>query len=364
MPIAGLTEKRRLPRLGKIHLGIKKTKTVNGKEVEYPSAVDYFVCPPEVQAIFSEKPKELRILIPVEDEERFASQYYRCYSRTRGLICKGDGVNAVRMIDEETGALAEAKSKKVVMKDTPCQGRECPDYNKQCREVMNLQFLLPEVAGLGIWQIDTGSINSIRNINSASELIKRIYGRISMIPLMLTVEPHSVQDPEGKKREVYVLNLRTNQTLLELMETATAKRLTTAETVLPTPDDELPELIMPQNQEPVVTGKAMNGESKAPETNLEPEKSALPEPKTPAPKLKAQDKAASPAKTSVNEDWENMGKGPTGKAIQNITELKGLMARHKIGTREVLEILSINELNDIKDLDDAWDKTKKAKKID
>lgn len=334
-PIQGLTEKRRLPRLGKIHLGIKKTKTVNGREVEYPSAVDYFVCPPEVQAVFGEKPKELRILIPVEDEERFASQYYRCYSRTRGLICKGDGINAVRMIDEETGALAEAKSKKVVMKDIPCQGRECPEYNKQCREVMNLQFLLPEVAGLGIWQIDTGSINSIKNINSASELIKRIYGRVSMIPLILTIEPHSVQDPEGKKREVYVLNLRTNQTLLELMETASAKRLTVGETVLPVSDDELPELIMPQNQEAVVTEqvKAEHQTPKAPETKLEDEIFGEAEAKTVAPK------------------------------IQNVTEFKGLLAKHKIGTREAWEILSIGSFMELVDLDEAWKRIKEAKKI-
>lgn len=257
MPIQGLTGKHRLPRLGKIHLGIKKWKTVEGKRVEYPSAVDYFVCPPEVQAVFGEQPKELRILIPIEDEDRWASQYYRCYSRTRGLICKGDGINAVRMVDAETGAIADSKTKKVVMKDITCQGRECPEYGKQCHEVMNLQFLLPEVAGLGIWQIDTGSINSIKNINSASELIKSIYGKISMIPLILTVEPHTIQDPEsGKKRNVYVLNLRTNQTLLELLEASRAKRLTIGEeeeTDMPIPDDEAPELIMPQNQEEVVT---------------------------------------------------------------------------------------------------------------
>ena len=39
-PIKGLTEKRRLPRIGKIHLGIMaETK----KGVPYPKAVDYFV---------------------------------------------------------------------------------------------------------------------------------------------------------------------------------------------------------------------------------------------------------------------------------------------------------------------------------
>ena len=100
MPIKGLSETRRLPRLGKIHLGVKKTKVINGREVEYPSAVDYFVFPEdnahydELVRVFGDKPKELRVLIPVEEEDRFASQYYRCYyrdkwlRRKRPMICR------------------------------------------------------------------------------------------------------------------------------------------------------------------------------------------------------------------------------------------------------------------------------------
>ncbi|MDZ4246175.1 MAG: hypothetical protein U1D67_03540 [Dehalococcoidia bacterium] len=214
MPIKGLSEKRRLPRLGKIHLGVKKA---NAQGVEYPSAVDYFVCPTEVQKIFGEQPKELRIMVPLEDEEKWASQYYRCYSMTRGLICKGDGETAIRMIDTATGALANKDTKEVVMKEMTCAGRECPDYKVMCKEVMNLQFLLPEVPGLGIWQIDTGSINSIQNINSAAELIKRLYGHIAMLPLLLTLEAQEAKTPEGKKKNIYVLNLRTRETLSSLM---------------------------------------------------------------------------------------------------------------------------------------------------
>lgn len=265
MPIKGISETRRLPRLGKIHLGIKKTKVVNGREVEYPSAVDYFVFPEdnylcdELVRIFDEKPKELRILIPLDDEERWASQYYRCYSRTRGLICKGDGETAIRMVDMRTGALANRDSTEVVMKEVTCSGRDCPDYEQQCREIMNLQFLLPEVPGLGVWQIDTSSINSIRNINSAAELVKRIYGRISMIPLLLTIEPQEVQDSEGKKRTVNILNLRTNRTLLEMMETITKptpEMLAMGETELPVPDDEVPDMVIPQVQEEKVSQEA------------------------------------------------------------------------------------------------------------
>ena len=262
MPIKGLTERRRLLRLGKIHLGVKAT---NAKGVEYPKAVDYFVCPPEVQAVFGEKPAELRILIPVEDEEKWASQYYRLYSQTRGLICKGDGEVCIRTVDTATGGLPDKDSKQVAMHEMTCDGRDCPEYGVRCKEVMNLQFLLPEVPGLGIWQIDTGSVNSIQNINSAGDLVRRLYGRISMIPLLLTLEPQTVKSPDdGKQKTVWVLNLRVKQTLSEMMQ-LTLKPATEMVALtsgngddilmdepvdLPVSDDERPELILPEDQAP------------------------------------------------------------------------------------------------------------------
>ena len=48
-PIKGLTESRRLPRLGKIHLGIKKQSAKSG--AWYPSATNYFVVPSEVAEV-------------------------------------------------------------------------------------------------------------------------------------------------------------------------------------------------------------------------------------------------------------------------------------------------------------------------
>lgn len=266
MPIKGLSEKRRLPRLGKIHLGIKAK---NDKGVEYPKMVDYFVCPPEVQELFGEKPKELRIIIPLEDEEKWASQYYRCYSRTRGLICKGDGETAMRMLDIQTGALADRDSKNVEMKEVPCQGRECPDYKVKCKEVMNLQFLLPEVSGMGVWQIDTSSVNSIRNINGAAELIRAVYGRVAMIPLLLTIEQIEVTSPaDGKKKKVSVLNLRTKATMIDLMQASLKppaqliaglgeeEAITPAEVLdLPNGDAERPDLITPEWEAPELEPK-------------------------------------------------------------------------------------------------------------
>jgi len=60
---------------------------------------------------------------------------------------------------------------------------------------------------------------------------------------------------------------------------------------------------------------------------------------------------------------QSPGNMPTGLKVQNITELKALLARHKIGTAEAYEILSIKSFSELQDLDDAWQKIKEAKRI-
>ena len=272
-PIKGLSENRRLIRIGKIHLGIK-VKNKNG--VEYPKATDYFVCPPEVQEVYGEQPDRLDIIIPVEDEEMWCNQYYRQYSRTRGLVCKGDGETCRRMIDRQTGAIANRDSKEVVWKeDLPCHGRDCPDYQaKKCQEVMNLQFLLPRVPGLGIWQIDTGSINSIRNINDNAVMLRSVCDRVSWIPLTLTLEPKEVVNPDdGKKKVVRCLNLRHNKGLLELLDASAKPRATL---LIPAPlEDQEPLDEIPEDDviegEVAPPSKPKGSKKAAPEQVKEPE---------------------------------------------------------------------------------------------
>ncbi|KKN63773.1 hypothetical protein LCGC14_0498770, partial [marine sediment metagenome] len=247
MPIQGISEIRRLPRLGKIRLGVKVDSP--GKS-PYPKAVDYFVCPPEVEAVHGEKPKTLNIMFPVEDEAVFAQQWYRGYSMTRGLVCKGDGCKADRIIDKATGALVNRNSKDVEWRETACQGEGCPEYqSKQCRRVMNLQFLLPDVPGLGIWQLDTSSFHSIVNINSAIELIRGLCGRIRMIPLILSVEPRDVT-PEGiTKKTIHVLQLRSDLSLAGIRQLAHEPAVQIQAGQMPAPEppenEERPEDLIP-----------------------------------------------------------------------------------------------------------------------
>ena len=246
MPIKGITDRERgLPRIGKIHLGVKDEKK------GYPKATKYFVFPadhPQFQDLvdtFGEEPTVLRVVFPINEEERIASQFYRCYSRTRGLICKGDGETCRRLVDTQTGALADADSKNVEWKEMLCAGRECADYGVKCKEVMNLQFMLPEIPGLGIWQIDTGSYNSIMNINAGFDMIRAIYGRIAMVPLLLSLEPREVTPEGAKKKTVRVLHIRSADNLQDAARRAMMEPMKLIASIgvplLPTPDDEIPD---------------------------------------------------------------------------------------------------------------------------
>ena len=241
MPIKGLSDAtRRLPRLGKFHLGVK-VRDKSGKG-EHPQATDYFVVPEELKKFLPDKPTELPIMIPTDDDEIWCPQYFKRYS-SRGLTCRGDGYTCRRMVDSDTGDMADRNTKEIAWKENlTCAGKECPWYiAKECKETMNLQFLMPDLPGLGVWQIDTSSTNSIRNINNTAALLREATPtkRISFIPLLLTIEPKEIISPDdGKKKTVRVLNLRSRATLRELMVQAGQP---VAELLLPAPaDDEAP----------------------------------------------------------------------------------------------------------------------------
>ena len=240
MPIKGVSDVVRLPRLGKIRLGIKKE---NAEGTIYPSPTDYFVCPEEVRKVFGERPRELRIMFPTEDETQWASQYLRCYSATRGLICRGDGLTAVARADIHIGEPAGQESEITELCEVTCNPAKCVYHQQgQCRRVMNLQFLLPDCPGFGIYQLDTSSFYSIVNVNSSLELIRGICGRLSMIPLSLRLVEQEVL-PEGKKKIVRVLSLTARYSLAEIQKYA---QMPPGQVLLlPAPDSEAPDDLFP-----------------------------------------------------------------------------------------------------------------------
>jgi hypothetical protein len=105
-----------LPRLGKIHLGIK-VQTQSGKE--YPKATEYFVLPEELltDADFRQvltdlgedpdKPTKLPVVLARNDLRDNLKSSCDLYGLSKGLVCRSlDGVNAIR-VNQKTGEMVE-----------------------------------------------------------------------------------------------------------------------------------------------------------------------------------------------------------------------------------------------------------------
>jgi hypothetical protein len=231
-PIKGISEVIRLPRLGKIKLGIKKDK----QGTTYPEPTDYFVCPEEVKKVFGEKPRKLRIMFPTNDPEHWASQYLRCYSESLRLVCRGNGKSAVAMVNNETGDTE--------LREKQCNPSSCCAYQQgTCSKIMNLQFLLPECPGFGVYQVDTGSYHSIKNVNGSLELIYNYCRRFVMIPLSLHLVEKEVQ-PGGNSKTAWVLELRPTYSLIDTQRLA---RMPPEQAlVLPSPESEAPDDLFPR----------------------------------------------------------------------------------------------------------------------
>ena len=236
-PIKGVSEVVRLPRLGKIRLGIRAQGS------DYPVPTDYFVCPEEVRKVFGEKPKELRIMFPTEDQSQWAGQHLKCYSGSRGLVCRGDGESAVACVDPRAGRMATDETVPTKLQEVSCLPDNCLYHvRRQCRRVMNLQFLLPDCPGFGVYQLDTSSYHSIVNVNSMLRLMRDTCQRLSMLPLCLRLVPKEVQ-PEGEDKVVHVLDLCAPCSLAEMQGYA---RIPPGQVMLvPPPDNEAPDDLFP-----------------------------------------------------------------------------------------------------------------------
>lgn len=224
--ISGLSDRRRLPRLGSIRLGIKKRSK---KGVEYPAEVDFFVCPEEVKNIYGDQPKELDIMIPINEIDAVFPCSYKYYGSSRGLICQGNGEVSYRVNPE---------SREMEEQACPC---ELLDQGK-CKQSASLMVMLPKVSVGGIYQIRTSSYNSIVDIQSGLDYVSALVGRFAMIPLTLRRVKTETHHDE-KKQFHYTLQIifDGNIDTLNQLRTDNQRILEHPRFQLPAPKDENPE---------------------------------------------------------------------------------------------------------------------------
>lgn len=269
MPIKGISDKRRLRRLGRIRLGKKEVnKSGHG---DHPVALDHFNFEdaPELVALFGENCKEIDIVLPNEKVDAFFPQERKAY-RTMGLFCRGDGETATRVhvgisdgknskqvpvgkaLDPEGMAFIQDQGLQVQVGDMfelPCTGEECPfTIQKFCKPIGRFLFLVPKAPRVGVYEISTTSYNSIVELNSSIDTVMGIAGRISMIPLKLKLVPKETMVPKTTmKKTIYHLVLEYAGTFASLAEYRNVKEIPLS--MLPTRmelDREVPGDLAPQ----------------------------------------------------------------------------------------------------------------------
>lgn len=242
MPIRELTERPQIPRLGKVRLGDRSGR--NGAPVNRP----FFVVPEEVQAVYGKEPTQLTIVFLSDDPEVIASSYYRAYNATNGLFCKGDGFRANALLDAaqlrksggdatqplhpdawahgatsgRTGTKAEDVSRREI--DCPGKGYDgkpaCPLFaTKKCAVRSYFQFAIKDVPGLGVYQMDTGSVINTMRMNGAIELCRLMLGGVAGVPMTLSRVQAEVS-PDGVQKKVWTVDLKvaTEHSLANLLE--------------------------------------------------------------------------------------------------------------------------------------------------
>jgi hypothetical protein len=248
--IPGITTRSRLPRLGKVRLGEKRTNA-GGKE--YPAALDHFsfVDVPEVEKVFGATCTELYpVLFPHDDEEVFFPTARKAY-RATGLFCAcDDGETARRVrVDKDEQGLAHLKAqaldgvvKEGEMFEMPCPGEECPFMEQKfCKNIGRLLFMLPTVPRFGVYEITTSSYNGIVNVLSVARAIKtQTGGRLAGIPFALTLKPQQAQ-VNGKAKTVHVLGLEFRGSLFDLQRANRELAGGRVVALLPEPGEDLPE---------------------------------------------------------------------------------------------------------------------------
>jgi hypothetical protein len=272
--IKGLSDVRRLPRLGKIRLGEKKVSEKTGNE--YPVEFDYFKIDPatpspeenkkltdQFHKLFGEKPKQIKVMFPLPDPKDFFPQYFKRYGNNV-LRCKGDGETATCISQEYAQQLKVLKTNETGGLDVKCEGKLCPYYkSKKCGESAALSFLIPDLPGAGVWQITTGSVYSIISMNSCLDYVRALCGRVHMIPLTLERVEADITY-EGKPSKHYILHLNMDITLGELQRYAQIDP-TKALLAIPEPDIDKEDILFQENR--LIDAPAVP-ESKEIEVNL------------------------------------------------------------------------------------------------
>lgn len=219
--------------MGIIKLGMKDQRGL-------PKALDYFLCPGEVQEVYGEKPTKLDIRFAYNYLDDIFPQFYKLYGSSAGLKAYSDGVKLWTKGDQP-GKWIESKapSKEELEK-------------AGFRSTATLVFVLPKVSLAGAYHISTHSFHSIVKLNSSIDYIKHLFGRIQGLPLQLILEgkeAHITINGKPAKKTVYTMRLHFEEA--EIMEFVKRRKVALEKMVEEPVALEAPHAELPAPVEPV-----------------------------------------------------------------------------------------------------------------
>lgn len=202
---------RGFTRIGKIRLGEQVATGkigAQGEAITRPTALPYFRVDPEDEVtapeaarsfteLYGDQPTSLTCHFAGKTSADCFEGGFRLYG-TRKLKRTCDGTTC----DERTKTGGWRP-------DIPCvcAARKYPDNHKdRCKETWTFSFFLMDVKGAGVWQIDTGSEISVRNISRFLQMLDGLSKGNPLAGLEFTLDlvPESVA-PDGVSKTVHVL---------------------------------------------------------------------------------------------------------------------------------------------------------------
>lgn len=233
---APISQRRRLPIIGRVRLGVKVQKQTPRGMVEYPKETEHFVVDDNTaQALGTDTPTELSILLPSDDQGVIFPQALKWYGSSAGLKCTGNMVEAERF---------NAETKVWEKRDCPCEHLKTELQPRgDCTQGATLLFMIPRVSLGGVFALRTGSYHSIVDLNSGLDFVRGLAGRVAMVPLTLRrVKRETHHDQKRQTHYTLSIGLDVNVTELKQLRDDTRMVLERSQYLIEALEDKNPAL--------------------------------------------------------------------------------------------------------------------------
>lgn len=209
-----LPEGGSIPRVGKLRLGVKIERMKDGNTISFPSAVDYFVVNEDASTnrqsaesfheVYGAEPRELDIVLPAPRTEDVLEGSWRLYGGGGKMKRKCNGRECVTRDDDGNwaGPMPCACEAAGIPLETRNRKGDLVKNPEHCALRWTLTVMLMRVAGVGCWQLDTGSVMASEGLTESLRMLESFRGHLQGAQATLRVVPR-----QGKSGTVYIAEL-------------------------------------------------------------------------------------------------------------------------------------------------------------